>query len=142
MVIVDSCVWIEASRATGDLGVKLALKTLLDRYEAAHCSPVKLEVMGGARKQERAPLAYFFLVIPYVPLLERHWEAAVLASWRLQEHGQHVPWNDLLIAVLAIENKARVYSIDKHFQTLRQELGLRLYEPGYGGAWQPEEEGI
>ena len=57
MVLVDSSVWIEAARRQGDLGCKVALESLLEEYEAAWCSPVRLEVMGGARKEERRGLA-------------------------------------------------------------------------------------
>lgn len=139
MVLVDSCVWIEASRPKGDLHVKLALKTLLERYEAAICSPVKLEVMGGARPNQRRPLEYFFSVLPYLEVQENHWEAAKQMSWRLTDRGFGLPWNDLLIAALAREKALRVYSIDKHFEILGQNEGLRIYTPGYGGAWQVEE---
>lgn len=52
MVLVDSSVWIEALRRDGSLHVKVALESLLDAYEAQWCSLVRLEVMGGARKQD------------------------------------------------------------------------------------------
>ena len=57
MVLVDSSVWIEALRRDGRLDVKLALEGLLEEYEASWCGPVKLEVLGGARPQERAMIA-------------------------------------------------------------------------------------
>lgn len=60
MVLVDSSVWTEAARRRGDLATKMALRVLLDEYEAAWCSPVKLEVMGGARREERRALGMFF----------------------------------------------------------------------------------
>ncbi|MBC8040902.1 MAG: VapC toxin family PIN domain ribonuclease, partial [Opitutaceae bacterium] len=63
MVLVDSSVWIEAARRQGDLATKVALRALLDEYEAAWCSPVKLEVLGGARREERRALETFFACI-------------------------------------------------------------------------------
>ena len=56
MVLVDSSVWIEALRRDGRLDVKVALENLLEEYEAAWCGPVKLEVLGGARQQDREKL--------------------------------------------------------------------------------------
>ena len=53
MVLVDSSVWIEALRRDGNVHVKVALESLLQEYEATFCGPVKLEVLGGARKQDR-----------------------------------------------------------------------------------------
>ena len=56
MILVDSSIWIEAARRQGDLACKVALEAILEEYEAALCSPVKLEVLGGARKEERGRL--------------------------------------------------------------------------------------
>ena len=58
MVLVDSSVWIEAIRRAGRLEVKVGLEGLLDEYAAAWFGPVKLEVLGGARAQERSRLTW------------------------------------------------------------------------------------
>jgi len=67
MVLIDSSAWVEALRRKGRLEVKLAVETLLEAYEAQWCSPVRLEVLGGARASERRMLGKFFAVIPYRP---------------------------------------------------------------------------
>ena len=58
MVLVDSSVWIESLRRTGRLEVKVALEALLEAYEAQFCPPIRLEVLGGARKEDRRRLEY------------------------------------------------------------------------------------
>ncbi|MDD5260276.1 MAG: PIN domain-containing protein [Methylacidiphilales bacterium] len=141
MVLVDSCVWIEASRERGDLHVKLALRALLDEYEAAYCGPVKLEVLGGARNEKRKALSYFFEAVPYLAMPEIIWDDAKNISWRLRDAGQAIPWNDILIACIALKQRCRVYSIDAHFQALSEKCGLLLYQPGYGGKYQRDVEG-
>jgi predicted nucleic acid-binding protein len=138
MVLVDSSVWIEAARRQGDLGCKVALESLLEEYEAAWCSPVRLEVMGGARKEERRRLAAGFAVIPYVQVTEASWDLALENAWRLRDAGLQAPWNDVLIASVSMEHACRVYARDKHFDLMTQAIGLRLYEPGYGGSFAPE----
>ncbi|MGB0258566.1 MAG: PIN domain-containing protein [Coraliomargarita sp.] len=138
MVIVDTSVWIEASRRQGDLAYKVGLENLLEEYEACWCSPVKLEFMGGARKEDRKRLEFYFECIPYRPVEEKHWQAAKLNAWRLRDTGHTLPWNDILIATLAIDLDYRVYANDKHFSIMAQHLGLRLYEPGYGGRYEPD----
>ena len=138
MVLVDSSIWIEAFRREGSVHVKLAVKGLLDEYEAALCSPVRLEVLGGARKEERAKLGRNFDILPYVALVEEDWATAVKLSWRLREAGQVVKWNDILIATVALRKGMRVYAQDKHFQIMNQVLGLSLYTPGYNGLYNPE----
>lgn len=137
-VIVDTSVWIEASRHDGDLGYKVGLENLLEEYEAAWCSPVKLEFMGGARQQDRKKLEFWFGSIPYRPAEERHWEMAKQNAWKCRDAGLTLPWNDLLIATIAHDAGMRIYAKDKHFESMADILGLRLYRPGYGGRYEPE----
>lgn len=138
MVLVDSSVWIEALRREGNLHVKLALENLLEEYEAAWCGPVKLEVLGGARAQERAGLEEHFSCIPYFPMNDAQWDFAKEIAWRLRDRGCNPPWNDILIASLSLKANCRVYAADKHFQQMRDAgAGIVLYEPGYGGAYNP-----
>src|SRR2546422_11187908 len=135
MVLVDSSVWIEAARRIGDLACKVALEALLEEYEAALSSPVRLEVLSGAGRKERDRLGSFFAVIPYYPLEERDWWEAVKVSWRLRDAGALVPWNDLLVATLSLRLGCRVYAKDKHFDAMKTVLGIQLYEPGPGGSY-------
>ena len=139
MVLVDTSVWIEATRRNGELAHKVGLENLLEEYEAAWCSPVKLEFMGGVRKQDRKKLEFWFECIPYRPVEEKHWEAAKLNAWKLRDKGHTLPCNDILIATLAIDLNWRVYAKDKHFETMSEEIGLRLYHPGYGGRFEPDQ---
>lgn len=141
MVLVDSSAWIESLRRNGDLRVKLAIEGLLDAYEAQWCSSVRLEVLGGARVEERGHLGERFSVIPYRPCREDDWERAVALAWRLRGNGVTVPWLDVLIAAIAIEDGVRLYAIDAHFQEIAKHSGLRLYRPGYGGAFSDEDDG-
>lgn len=140
MVMVDSSVWIEAARRQGDLATKVALRALLDEYEAAWCSPVRLEVMGGARAADRRPLETFFACIPYVPCGEPDWDAAKALAWRAREAGHTLPWNDILISATAAARGMRLYGRDTHFATLAGQGGARLYNPGYAGGYVAETE--
>ncbi|MCP5524660.1 MAG: PIN domain-containing protein [Verrucomicrobiales bacterium] len=138
MVLVDSSIWIEAARRNGDIAVKVALEGLLEEYEATLCPPVRLEVLGGARAPERRLLSHAFSVLPWVEVTPDTWRRAVDHCWRLHDGGLSVPWNDLLIASVAVERGCRIYARDHHFDLMKPVLGLALYEPGYGGAFAPE----
>ncbi|AHF91119.1 putative nucleic acid-binding protein [Opitutaceae bacterium TAV1] len=140
MVLVDSSIWIEAARRQGDLMAKLALRALLDEYEAAWCSPVKLEVLGGARREERRALESFFSCIPYVACNESDWEAAKALGWRARDAGHTLPWNDYLISATAAARGWRLYGRDAHFATLSGLGGAFVYQPGYGGTFAPEDK--
>src|SRR3989338_6897153 len=131
MVLIDSSIWIESFRRNGDLLVKVALEGLLEEYEALWCGPVKLEVLGAARKEERNRLEFFFECIPYHATPDTAWDEAKCLSWRLRDRGFSLQWSDVLIATLALNLNVRVYSNDHHFEIISREAGLRLYQPGY-----------
>lgn len=135
MVIVDSSVWIEAARRTGDIGAKVALECLLEEYEVLLCAPVRLGVLGGCRKEERREMESGFSCLPYLQVLEKDWQAAVLNAWKLRDSGLSVPWNDVLIGTLAQRSQCRVFARDKHFESMAPVLGFDLYRPGYGGSY-------
>ena len=126
-------------RRDGRLEVKLALEALLEEYEAAWCGPVKLEVLGSVRAQDREKLEAQFSCIPYFPMVDAAWDSARALTWRLRDKGCIAPWNDILIATLSVAADCRIYAIDKHFDLMyRSGAGIRLYEPGYGGKYQPD----
>ena len=137
MVLVDSSAWIESLRRHGDLKVKLAIEGLLDVYEALWCTPVRLEVLGGARQEERQKLGQYFSVIPYRSCGEDDWERAVSLAWSLRDKGLTVPWLDVLIAAIAIHDQIRLYAVDTHFADIAKHSPLMLYRPGYGGSYAP-----
>lgn len=138
MVLVDSSIWIEAFHRNGKLEVKVSLENLLDEYEALWCGPVKLEVLGAARHEERNRLLSFFECIPYRPMTDSSWDSALNLSWQLRDKGVTVPWNDVLIASLSKTWNLRLYAVDKHFEMIQSAVGLRLYYPGIGGKFSPE----
>jgi predicted nucleic acid-binding protein len=138
MVLVDSSVWIEAARRDGSLEYKVGLEGLLEAAEAMFCGPVKLEFLGGARAQERKRMSSYFECIPYRAMDDSDWEFAKDCAWRLRDKGHSLPWNDILIGSLSFKWICRVYAKDKHFETMRDVLGIRLYTPGYGGSYQAD----
>jgi predicted nucleic acid-binding protein len=138
LVIVDTSAWIEAHRRDGSAAVKLAVRGLLDEFEAALCGPVEMEYLGGARPQERERLQAWCNVLPYVRSDQKIWRRAAMNFSLLKQKGVTAPWNDVLIATIALDNGCRVYAVDKHFTAMAPLLGFHLYQPGYGGSYNPE----
>lgn len=139
LVLVDTSVWIEAAHRHGDLAFKVGLESLLEEYEAALTGSVRLEFLGGARRNERTRLEEHLASLPYLPLEEVDWEGAVRHSWTLRDTGLSLPWNDILLATLALRRGLRVYARDAHFEAMERALGLRLYKPGPGGSYAPDD---
>lgn len=138
MVIVDTSAWIEFFRRDGDLKVKMAVKSLLDEYEATLCGPVEMEFLGGAFPHERPKIQAWFDVIPYLPNDQKLWRKAATTYADLRATGLTAPWNDILIATITLESDLRVYAVDRHFDAMAEHLPLRLYQPGYNGGFDPE----
>lgn len=141
MVLVDSSIWIESARRDGDIGTKVALEALLEEYEAATTSPVLLEVLGGSRKEERKRMAGYFSIIPHFHVDAQDWEKAISVGWMMRDKGFSLPWNDILIAAVALRRNLRVYAKDEHFESMGLIAGVRLYHPGYGGTYTAEDPG-
>ena len=138
MVLVDSSVWIECARRDGQIACKVGLEGLIELDEAMICGPIKMEVLAGARLEDRLRLSSGFESIPSRPMDDAAWEFALLCAWRLRDKGRVVPWNDILIGSLSLQWGCRVYASDPHFELMRDDLGVRLYRPGYGGKFDPE----
>ena len=138
MVLVDSSVWIEAARRDGSLEYKVGLEGLMEVAEAAFCGPIKLEVLGGARTQDRRRMSAYFDCIAYRTIDDSAWEFAKDCAWRLRDKGHSLPWNDVLIGSLSVRWTCRVYAKDQHFDIMRDVIGVRLYKASYGGSFDPD----
>lgn len=138
MVLIDTSAWVSFFRRDGALETKLAMKSLIEELEATLCGPVEMEFLGGARPHERNRIQSCFEILPYLSNDQKIWRAAATTFATLRSKGLTVPWNDTLIATLAIQEDCRVYSVDPHFEAMAQHLDLKLYKPGYNGVFQPE----
>ena len=138
MVLIDTSAWIEFFRRDGNPVVKLAMKALVEELEATLCGPVEMEFLGGARAHERARIQSRFDILPYLSNDQKIWRQAATNYAALRAEGVTVPWNDVIIASLAIREGCRTYAVDQHFEWMGKHLGLRLYKPSYNGSFRPE----
>jgi predicted nucleic acid-binding protein len=140
MVIVDTSAWVEFFRRQGDPKVKLAVKGLLDAYEATLCGPVEMEFLGGVREEEKKLVQSWFNVVPYARNDQKVWRKAAELYGRMSSKGHKIPWNDALIATITLEKGCRVYAVDKHFEAMSRHVGVILYRPGYNGTFSPDND--
>lgn len=138
MVIVDTSAWIEFFRHDGDPTVKLAVRGLLDEFEATLCGPVELEFLGGSHVHERDKIQRWFNILPYASNDQKVWRKAASHWATMHKNGVIIPWNDALIATITMEQNCRVYAVDKHFNAMAKTLELLLYRPGYNGMFNHE----
>jgi len=126
VICVDTSVWIAALRdRTTPTAVHLA--ELVEADEVVVPAPVRIEVLAGAPKRELAALADGFVglvsAVPDVATWERveSWVAEAVAS------GQRFGVVDLLIAAIAAERGASLWSLDGAFARMEKMGFVQLY---------------
>lgn len=94
------------------------------------CGVVWAEILHGARTVEDASaLRHALGAFPRLPIGENTWDALGEALALLRARGLPMPFQDVLLAMVAIENKADLWSYDAHFRSLAQVLpGLVLFD--------------
>lgn len=128
MILADTSVWVAALRS-GAAPEANHLRSLLDRDEICLAVVVRLEILAGAGRRDRAPLSRLLSALPVFYPTDRTW--TTIESWI--EHagsvGLRFGITDLLIAAIAEEHGVAVWSLDTDFARLDR-LGLvRLHRP-------------
>ena len=126
MIVVDTSVWVAARRhPAGE--VSKTLRGLLDADEVALALPVRLELWAGTAKADRRAFRRAFSALPLLVPSEETWRS--LDEWivRAADAGERFAVTDLLIARLADEIGALVWSIDKDFERMGRLKLLQLF---------------
>jgi predicted nucleic acid-binding protein len=128
MTLIDSSVMIDALRKRDP-----KLRQLFQALQPAICGIVAAEVLCGARdaahyKKLAASLARF----PQIAIPDAQWEAVGRNLWILRTKGITVPFPDVVIATVAIENDIELWTRDNQFkliQTVLPQLKLFVEPP-------------
>ncbi|MGH7557611.1 MAG: PIN domain-containing protein [Gemmatimonadota bacterium] len=128
MISVDSSVWISAFR-TREGPEARHLEALLDADLVVLAAPVHLEVLGGASKKDLARLRRGLSALPVYFPTETTWER--IDGWitRAVQSGERFGIADLLIAAIAAERKASLWSLDADFARMAQLDFIELHRP-------------
>ena len=129
MIVVDTSVWVSALRSSASPEAP-ALAALLDADAILLPVPVRTELLGGARSADRARLRRLLTALPLAYPTDETWR--VMDEWagQARDHGERFGVRDLLIAALARECGALVWSLDADFTRMAR---LRFIETFDGG---------
>jgi predicted nucleic acid-binding protein len=125
VIVVDTSVWVAARRHPAGESSK-TLQGLLDTDEVALALPVRLELWAGTAKADRRAFRRAFSALPLLVPTEETWKP--LEEWiaRAAEAGERFAVTDLLIARLADDIGALVWSLDNDFERMAR---LKLVLP-------------
>lgn len=123
MIVVDTSVWVAALRASGPEAARL--RELLDADEVLLPIPVKIELLSGTSKRDREKLRSALSALPLAYPTDDTWR--LMDGWtdRAATAGAAFGIGDLLIAAIAHEAGALVWSLDGAFSRLER---LRLVD--------------
>lgn len=126
MIVVDTSVWIEFFRGR-DRELCEHFDSLLDTDQAALAAPVRLEILGGARQSELPKLRRVLDAIPQLVPTSTVWDTLECWLEKAIAAGQHFGVGDLLVAGIAAENRAAVWSRDSDFQRMAKLGWIRIH---------------
>ncbi|MGH9412006.1 MAG: PIN domain-containing protein [Vicinamibacterales bacterium] len=127
MIVVDTSVWIAALRSAAGREAG-ALQALLDSDEVALAAPVRLEILGGASKEDRRRLRRVLSALPMLYPTDDTWR--LLDAWieKTAAAGDRFGFGDLLIAALAAEIGSLVWSLDSDFRRMERLKLVSCYD--------------
>ena len=128
MVVVDTSVWVAVlrSRATPEAPV---LEALLDTDDVMLPVPVRLELLLGAPARERHRLRRVLSALPVAYPTDETWTIVEAWAGSAVDAGHRFGVGDLLIAALAAEQGAMVWSLDGDFERMAKLRFVSLYDP-------------
>lgn len=126
MVVVDTSVWIAVLRARGAPEAPV-LAALLDADEVLLPVPVRAELLLGAPTREREHLRRVLAALPVAYPTDDTW--SLMEGWAAgaASAGQRFGVGDLLIAAIASEQGALLWSLDGDFQRMARLRFVSLY---------------
>jgi predicted nucleic acid-binding protein len=128
MIVVDTSVWVSVLRSRRSPETA-AFAALIDSDHVLLAAPVRTELTGGTNAVTRARLTRLLTALPIVYPTDDTWRLMDRWSAVAADRGQRFGMGDLLIAALASEAGALVWSLDTDFERLATLRLVSLYHP-------------
>jgi predicted nucleic acid-binding protein len=127
VIAVDTSVWVSALRRRAGDTTAPVLNRLLDADDVVLPLPVRIELLAGVARSARDELKRSLAALPVVVPTDQTWSLVQAWTESAANAGFRLGLTDLLIAALAEEVGALVWSLDADFQQLAALNLVRLY---------------
>ena len=115
---MDTCIWTSFFGKPGSVEYR-AVSQLLRSDRVALVGPIVAEVLIGIRRQEQADwISSRLQLAHYIEADWDTWRATADLGRQIAAGGNRLPISDLLLATVARELNAAVYSTDPHFDLI------------------------
>jgi predicted nucleic acid-binding protein len=128
VICVDTSVWVAALRSAASAEAR-HLTALLDADDVALPAPVRAEILSGASRRDRPRLRSALSALPVLYPEAATWHR--IDGWIDQagDVGDRFGVMDLLIAGIAMEQRAPVWSLDEDFARMERLRFVELHRP-------------
>ena len=128
MIVVDTSVWVAVLRSPTAPEAPI-LAALLEADAVILVVPVRLELLVGAPARERPRLRRVLSALPIAYPTDETWTLIERFVESATDAGHRFGVGDLLIAALASEQGALVWSLDGDFKRMARLAFVSLYDP-------------
>ncbi len=127
MILVDTNIiidfWKKPNKKAQDI---------FENEEIAICGIIKAELIHGAKSDKEISIIIEALEeFSMFEITENDWVEIGKLLNRVKKKGISIPFQDAVIAYLAIKNSSELWTNDKHFKLLKNEVKeLKIFELG------------
>ncbi len=116
-IVVDTSIWIEYLKNNFEIAPGLDKELLAGNIFMV--GPVVSELLQGAKTEnDYRALSSTIDGVPYINAEFADWQLAGKLSFRMKKKGVTIAITDCLIAAIAMNNGAAVYTLDQDFQSI------------------------
>ena len=125
-VLIDTSVWIEFFKKKEPCFS--SVENLIGDDRVCCLSLIYAELLQGAKSdKEINTIKEFMYVFDFIPDSVAIWEEAGLTSQALRRKGKSIGLADCFIAASAVSCGASLFTLDKHFSSIRRTTNLELF---------------